>query len=460
MSPLAPHVAAAIARGQGGAAQAKPAGAVQAKPGPAPHVAAAIQAGRGGAAQPKLATGSLRPGTPAAHVAAAVAAGRSGTPPVQAKLPPFVRSPLPPSPPPRAPAPAASRLLPPSPGVIQRMQLDYSDLDVGSTYMVGGVARKLLSKGYGWLQFQGLTSKVRASAVTSLALTTTTTTVNPPPSGGGQITVYSDYPHYSDEYSDSEDDLESDYEQEIGTKYKQPQAKKGGYKKVQVKLFNATKWHPQKNIRELDIDNVVRSKSSWPSLEDDAQTIQALGGGSRPEAFTVVCAVVLTSTKALKKLCFSNLECTFPKSSREKAHQLGYHVIYTNQAHAEAEMSAYTESRGWGVIAIGCDKPHCSECNNLMYQIKKERYSSESEVTETKVFRNYYTPPLVNLAWRGKVSEKSDKYRPSKEKGYKEKDYSKKVDLSNIQWVTGAKRKRDYYESPQEKNKHKKRRIN
>ncbi len=452
--PPAPHVAAAIAQSRGAAVMAKPAGAAQGKPTMAAHVAAALQAGRGGAVQPKAAPVAARPPASAPHVAAAVAAGRSGPPPVQAKPAPFAHRPRPSLP--------ASRLAAGSSAVIQRMQLDYGDLDVGSTYMVGGVARKLLSKGYGWLQFQGLTSRVRASAVTSLALTTTTTTttVSPPPStsGGSMIKVYSDYPHDSEEYSDSEDDLKSDYEDEIGTSYKQPQAKKGGYKQVKVKLFNATKWHPQKNIRELDVDNVVRSKSAWPELEDDAQTIQALGGGSRPEAFTVVCAVVLTTTKALKKLCFSNLESTFPVSSRQKAHRLGYHVIYTNQAHAEAEMMAYTESRGWGVIAIGCDKPHCSECNNLMYQIKKERYSSESEVTEAKVFRNYYTPPLVGLSWRGKVSKRSDKYRPSEETGYKEKDFSKKVDLSNIQWVKGAKRKREYYGSPQERNK--KRRLN
>ncbi|HEX4955287.1 MAG TPA: hypothetical protein VF017_18005 [Thermoanaerobaculia bacterium] len=56
--PPAPHVAAAVARGQGGAAQAKlaparvsnarPSAASQAKPAPAPHVAAAVAAGRGG----------------------------------------------------------------------------------------------------------------------------------------------------------------------------------------------------------------------------------------------------------------------------------------------------------------------------------------------------------------------------------------------------------------------------
>ncbi len=67
MTTLAPHVAAAIARGHGGAAQAKPAGAAQAQPAVALHVAAAIATGRGAPQRPRgipLPSEPLRPTWP------------------------------------------------------------------------------------------------------------------------------------------------------------------------------------------------------------------------------------------------------------------------------------------------------------------------------------------------------------------------------------------------------------
>ncbi|HEX4955285.1 MAG TPA: GH-E family nuclease [Thermoanaerobaculia bacterium] len=89
----APHVAAAIARGQRGAAQAKAVQAVQAKPAVAAHVAAGVSAVREPrAAQAKAAA----PARASAHVDAGIAVGRGGGAPVQAKPahPPGPRPPV------------------------------------------------------------------------------------------------------------------------------------------------------------------------------------------------------------------------------------------------------------------------------------------------------------------------------------------------------------------------------
>ncbi|HEX4955286.1 MAG TPA: hypothetical protein VF017_18000 [Thermoanaerobaculia bacterium] len=133
MSPLAPHVAAAIARGQGSAAQAKPA--------------------------------PVRPGS-AAHVAAAVAAGRRSNSPVQAK----------PAPGPAAhpaPHPAAGLAAGRSPagGVLQRMKLKAKEMTVDEYYMVEGVKRQLtwMNSQKTKFKFSGLDKEVAFNKVTGRA---------------------------------------------------------------------------------------------------------------------------------------------------------------------------------------------------------------------------------------------------------------------------------------------------
>ncbi len=385
-----------------------------------------------------------------------------------------------------APAPAAPRAEPiqraaapwsPRLSVLQAML--YEDLEEGKHYIVDGQVRKLVKKQRGWLQFQGLDKSIRAKDVDRRAKTkkkvkivkkpktvksnTTTTTTTSPPPNKRKFEVLSDYPFRDDGYSDSEDDLDDDFKDLLGTKYDHPQAKKGGYKTQTVKLLNATKWHTQKNVREFNIDNTVRGPKDFPSLQQDAKDIHdAAELGDRASAFTVVCALARTQFGALKKFCFSNLENTLSPKSRERAHDLSYHVIYTNQAHAEGEMMAYLKSRGYTLISMGCDKPHCPECNLLTRDSTGGTFPTESEVdtNRTKTFQNYYMPPLVSFAWKQTTYDTSDEYRPSDEPHFSmTANFSRTPDLTQeIDFVKGKNKvDRTYYANPA--NKRKRRRL-
>ena len=226
-----------------------------------------------------------------------------------------------------------------------------------------------------------------------------------------------------------------------------------------MKLLNATKWHPQKNVRESGIDNTVRNHNDLPSLEDDAKAIHTAAGlTSRAAALTIVCALAYTTSGALKKFCFSNLEYTLSPKSRAKAHELGYHIIYTNQAHAEGEMMAYLKSRGYKLVSMGCDKGHCPECNRLTRDVNGGKYPTESEVDtgRTRTFTNYYVPPLVAFAWKQDTYGKSDEYRPSEEPGFDmTADFSRKPDLTNeVGFIKNkASVNRNYYSNPLDKKR-------
>lgn len=350
--------------------------------------------------------------------------------------------------------------------VLQAMP--FKDIKVDHYYFVKGTSRKLESKANGWLQFEGLPNSVRASDVTGPApkpttkptpTTPTTATVPAAPSLKRKFEASSNYPFRNDAYSDSEEDLDSDFEKEVlGEEYEQPQAKKGGYKKQEVKLFNASKWHPQKNIRELGIDNTVRDPSGLPPLEADAKAIHAAAKVSRPAAFTVVCALLLTKKKALKKFCFNNLDSTISPGSRDEAHRRGYHVIYANQAHAEAEMAAYLKSRGYQLVSMGCDKPHCPECNRLTRDVNGGNYPTESAVDKgrTNPFKSYYLPPGSSYAWKQEIYEKSDEHRPSQEAGFRlTDDFSQAPDLGkNLGFSPSPSPvSRNYYSSPNDKKR-------
>ncbi len=381
-----------------------------------------------------------------------------------------------------APAPAAPR----AESTIQRaaapwsrhlsliQAMLYDDLEEGKDYIVDGHVRRLNRKQGGWLQFQGLGKNIRAKDVDRPAkkkkktvkkagktpkTVTTTTTVTPPPSTKRKFEALSDYPFRDDGYSDSEDDLDDDFKDLLGTEYDHPQARKGGYKTQTVKLLNATKWHTQKNIRELNIDNTVRSPKDFPSLQQDAKDIHdAADLGDRASAFTVVCALARTQFGALKKFCFSNLENTLYVACREKAHDLCYHVVYTNQAHAEGEMMAYLKSRGYTLVSMGCDKPHCPECNLLTRESTGGNYPTESEVdtNRTKTFQNYYMPPLVSFAWKQTTYKASDDYRPSEESHFSmTADFSRTPDLTQEIDFVKSKNKvdRTYYANPANKRK-------
>ncbi len=154
MSPPAPHVAAAIAQGQRGAAQARPA---QAKAVVASHVAAAIAAGRRSSspAQAKPAPGPAP--HPAPHVAAGLAAGRS-----------------------------------PAGAVLQRMKLKAKDMKVEDYYMVEGVRRQLtwMNSQKTKFKFSGLDDEVRFNKVTGRAPVEDegpVRIIGTPPSQGGKV---------------------------------------------------------------------------------------------------------------------------------------------------------------------------------------------------------------------------------------------------------------------------------
>ena len=212
------------------------------------------------------------------------------------------------------------------------------------------------------------------------------------------------------EWVDDASDSESEAEDETRT-HLPPNAKKR--KRDHESIFNFTKnegrakkkgkWDTKRDDtgkRKVPrVNNFLVTGSARPKLADDAKAIHDVlpeddASGHKSRSFgatTVVCALVLREGK-LRKLVFCNVAGVMSTALRQKAHQLGYHVVRALQAHAEGEMIQYLNTyKDFSLVEIGCDKEHCQECNFLMNKFFRADYSTQTGVSD-RVFKNYFIP--------------------------------------------------------------------
>ncbi len=94
----------------------------------------------------------------------------------------------------------------------------------------------------------------------------------------------------------------------------------------------------------------------------------------------------------------------------KKAEQELYHVVKAGQAHAEGEFLQFLWERRkkneyTHLVAMGCSRLHCAECNALLELVLGKRYTEISaainqegrvvlgaQAVDTKNYTNYYIP--------------------------------------------------------------------
>jgi hypothetical protein len=72
------------------------------------------------------------------------------------------------------------------------------------------------------------------------------------------------------------------------------------------------------------------------------------------------------------KKCFSTKETM--QAIVKRAHELGYHVVMAQQAHAEAEFMQFLQERPTRythIISMGCSREHCSICGKMLEKLFK-----------------------------------------------------------------------------------------
>lgn len=145
-------------------------------------------------------------------------------------------------------------------------------------------------------------------------------------------------------------------------------------------------------------------------LAEHAQQIHAELSERSSAATTILCVALKSSDNGIKKIVFCN-STLMTLSLRAKAEQeLGYHVFQAEQAHAEGEFLQFLWARRkkneyTHLVAMGCSRLHCAECNALLELVLGKGYTeisaainqedgvvSGAQAVDTKKYTNYYIP--------------------------------------------------------------------
>ena len=84
---------------------------------------------------------------------------------------------------------------------------------------------------------------------------------------------------------------------------------------------------------------------------------------------TVICAALRDTDGFVRLFTVWNKNSVLCPAAREKAYKLGYHVIRAQQSHAEGQLLQFLSKRAdvyTHLVAMGCDKDHCIECDWMM----------------------------------------------------------------------------------------------
>lgn len=152
-------------------------------------------------------------------------------------------------------------------------------------------------------------------------------------------------------------------------------------------------------------------------LSADAKAIhtEALGPASpgyNKQTFgatTVVTAALLDIHGTVQKFMFTNLDKAVAPKLRAAAGKRGYQSIAAQQSHAEGELIQYVRVNRDGfysIQAIGCDKDHCVECDEVLRKVIGS-YQTALGVG-TVPFANYYMPPPLVAAFGKAYTSRTD----------------------------------------------------
>jgi hypothetical protein len=137
--------------------------------------------------------------------------------------------------------------------------------------------------------------------------------------------------------------------------------------------------------------NTLNSQRLFHKLSSDAFLISASGVTDRPGSTTCLCVALRDNQGYVKKFIFHNGENLLAQGMREKAHELGYDVIQTDQPHAEGQLMQFLRQRhqkrpGWytHILGMGCSRSHCVECDHLLRLCLGANYNLVTASINTK----------------------------------------------------------------------------
>lgn len=165
-------------------------------------------------------------------------------------------------------------------------------------------------------------------------------------------------------------------------------------------VYNLTKTEDIRsdNMGKL-VDNIVSipCKAAPSKLHDNAKAIWEVGGKNTHLA--VLCAALQDINGRIKKFVFTS-EGWVRDEIKEKAHQLGYHVVETQQSHAEGGLLQFLQERPntyKRIVSLGCNLDTCANCIKLLELCLgkdfKRLYSDRQKHVSQYKSRNWYTPP-------------------------------------------------------------------
>jgi hypothetical protein len=210
-----------------------------------------------------------------------------------------------------------------------------------------------------------------------------------------------------EEKQDKEDDEESEEQQPQYSDYSDSETeaiRKGGKaaKKWRGAVTNYTKQGYDR--KRAKIDNKVERgglEAAIGRLLEDAGLIHGEVTGDRAKGATTVTTAILLHepTKVYKRFAFCNLGL-MPPALREKAEELGYHVVQAPETHAEGQLIEYLYVRSpiYEHGDMGVNREHCAECHILMKTFfGTEDYATQTERSE-EIYSKYKSPSLLREA--------------------------------------------------------------
>ncbi|MCG8340629.1 MAG: hypothetical protein MI674_05175 [Cytophagales bacterium] len=212
--------------------------------------------------------------------------------------------------------------------------------------------------------------------------------------------------------SDSEEEGATQYRSVHNSSKKRPLYRSN--EKTNARISERLVWEKSR------VDNYAKSREEIlpATLASDAVAIHSvLEEDSRSYGATTILCVALLQKEdndngkdSIKKFAFSNSQLMGP-NLRDKANQLGYHIIHAQQSHAEGVLLQFLQERPLGythLVSMGCSRLHCVECDVLLKLILGQGYTkitaaavSDTEgvtgenAVDTKTYRRYYIPEAL-----------------------------------------------------------------
>lgn len=171
----------------------------------------------------------------------------------------------------------------------------------------------------------------------------------------------------ADEPKELEKEEYSDSEKEEEDEYKPPHFNN---------VYNFTKNHFKSN--PTICDNYIPEKEESfiaKNLADDARKIKNYARSKGENKLTVLCVALKHRNGRVKKFVFTSRGFVL-KCVAKEAHKLNYHVIQTQQSHAEGGLMQFLQERPnrYEIIKMGCSQDYCSLCKEMLTRyLNRER---------------------------------------------------------------------------------------